>query len=404
MAQADGMFFKVALILDQLPSKGRKQDIYDTIDSAPRELERMIAHVFEKIVTSKSVDLADLKDILLWVSFARRPLTLAELFQILRYRTGQYDLLLESRLRGALGSVFQLVGLPESDESGDHAVTNTFFARTWIFEGKSEEETDEDGDEEEDPYAFEKAATEIEDQLRMQGPFDANYETLTLGEEDIFDDESVWQRFGAIQLRFTHASIYEFLLNPKDAEVAKHLKALGLALDSAGAAHQVASTCIRAILDGSDLERQWFTNHYAAHSLVEHINSVVRTGLSREEKKSFTQLLCRLFFHGPSHTKLLMAARSQRTLEYLFEHKSFARNVQDEWLAKAEQEWFSPEEWHWIQQASRSRQEFFRPLAGTAGRELLTTYGATGDSLPKLKDTTMLYHVWILFYFLRTVS
>lgn len=70
-AKADGMFFKVRLIVEQLQDIGRQKDIFDTIDAAPAKLEDRIAHVFERQVSDSNLNTADLSEILLWVSFAK---------------------------------------------------------------------------------------------------------------------------------------------------------------------------------------------------------------------------------------------------------------------------------------------------------------------------------------------
>lgn len=89
MAKADGMFFKVVLIMDQIYDKERVNSVFEAIEDAPPQLEAMIAHVFEKLTVNEDVDKSDLNELLLWVSFAKRELWVSELYAVLKVRTGQ---------------------------------------------------------------------------------------------------------------------------------------------------------------------------------------------------------------------------------------------------------------------------------------------------------------------------
>lgn len=86
--KADGMFFKVVLIMDQIHDKERKNAVFDAIKEAPPQLDAMIAHVFEKLMLNEDVDKDDLNELLLWVAFAKAEITVNQLYGILKFRTG----------------------------------------------------------------------------------------------------------------------------------------------------------------------------------------------------------------------------------------------------------------------------------------------------------------------------
>src|SRR5947207_4229712 len=75
MAKADGMFFKVVLIMNQLYDKERISSVFEAIEDAPLQLEAMIEHVFERLTLNEDVDKEDLNEILVWVAYSKTPLT-----------------------------------------------------------------------------------------------------------------------------------------------------------------------------------------------------------------------------------------------------------------------------------------------------------------------------------------
>lgn len=80
------MFLWVNLMLDQIFNKSRPSDITMALNAAPRDLDKMIRHVFERIASDPDVDKADLNEILVWVTFAQERLTLGEMDAILKMR------------------------------------------------------------------------------------------------------------------------------------------------------------------------------------------------------------------------------------------------------------------------------------------------------------------------------
>jgi hypothetical protein len=83
------MFFKVVLIMDAIIDKERVMAVYASIDEAPPKLEEMIAHVFDKLMLNEDINKGDLNEILLWVSFVKQEMSIAQLYAVLKRRTGQ---------------------------------------------------------------------------------------------------------------------------------------------------------------------------------------------------------------------------------------------------------------------------------------------------------------------------
>ncbi|KAF3180255.1 hypothetical protein TWF788_006775 [Orbilia oligospora] len=90
-SEADGMFLWADLMLKEISTKNREALIRESLQSLPRGLpdtyERMF-HVFSEALIDEPDQIKDLNELLLWVGFASRPLSLAELEVILELRYG----------------------------------------------------------------------------------------------------------------------------------------------------------------------------------------------------------------------------------------------------------------------------------------------------------------------------
>lgn len=123
--KANGMFIWVELMLSELKNKTSTAKILASLRRAPRVLPQMLQHVLEGFSsTLKDDDPGELNTLLMWVTCAIRPLSLAELGAILLLDTvGDDDnFLLESKLRWQYGSFFNLSrldGLSTADLQDD---------------------------------------------------------------------------------------------------------------------------------------------------------------------------------------------------------------------------------------------------------------------------------------------
>ena len=117
LAKADGMFFKVVLIMKEIKGKESKSKVFEAIRQVPPKLNAMIEHVFERLAHDEDVTKDYLNEILLWVAFAKRPLSIGELYSICELHNGEANEVLEDRLRNKFASIFKLTGPAVEDDS-----------------------------------------------------------------------------------------------------------------------------------------------------------------------------------------------------------------------------------------------------------------------------------------------
>ena len=105
-----GLFLWVNLMLDQICDVPRPSSIEGILKEAPYDPAKMIRHVFERLAADPSVPKEDVKEMLVWVTFAQTRLFLGEMDVILKLRPsiGEGMPNLEDRLRGQFSSFFTL--------------------------------------------------------------------------------------------------------------------------------------------------------------------------------------------------------------------------------------------------------------------------------------------------------
>ena len=234
MAKADGMFFKVVLIMNQLYDKERTAYVFQAIDDAPPQLETMIGHVFERLLSNEDVNKDDLKEILTWVSFSKRPLTIAELYAILKTHTGQAYDALEARLRGRFASLFKLN-------------RNHFYFDTDKNDGKPDEENTR-GDDSLDIDLF-SDEVDLEEDTSNEGDATTQFrgDGNNLVQQDTLNQATVTM-FNSIEVRFTHASVRDFLVKDGSKTLAPLLDS-SIGIDPLTGDMHLASMCMQSILD-----------------------------------------------------------------------------------------------------------------------------------------------------------
>lgn len=378
MAKADGMFFKVVLIMNQLRDKERTSYVFQAIDDAPPELEAMIGHVFERLTMNEDVNKDDLTEILTWVAFSKRPLLIAELYAILETRTGQAYDALEDRLRGRFASLFKLNQFDhypdDGKPDGGHAKEDDGFDIDLFSD---------DIDLEEDPSDEEHTGT----QYRSDGTDIVQKDAL---------NESTVKRFYSIEVRFTHASIRDFLVKRGSS---------GIRIDPSTADLHITSMCMQRILDYDDDQKvDCSILTYTAAFFMDHLLSVEASRIGVEARQHIIHQLCRLFVHPAELQKLIIVAYRDfnKTLHRWFENPAFSSTVRSDWLNGAIREQYVAWEWEWISNATRSREEFFRPLAIEASRMWLSKRG--NDDPAYSDEHFQLYLVWIVHCYLNMVS
>ena len=387
MAKADGMFFKVVLIMNQLRDKERRESIFQAIDDAPPELEAMISHVFERLLLNEDVDKDDLHEILTWVAFSRRPLVVAELYEILRIRTGQAYDALEARLRGRFASLFKLTGI------GGGVIEDKFDDKINGDDANGDESWDIDLDSDEIDLDEDTSDIAVKNQ---------DYGQKSV-QEDALNAETV-KRFWSIEVRFTHASIRDFLVTEKRSSVESLLNS-SIRIDPRTADMHLASLCMQTILDDDFEYRDCDIARYASAFFMDHLLAVDTSKLAIEEKQSVVRQLCRLFHDPAGVRKLITVSETSfgKALHWWFENPDFSTKIRKDWLDSAiDRDEYGAEERAWISKATVSRKEFFKPLATEAARMWLSKTG--NDDQAYLEDHFELYQVWIVHCYLNLVS
>ena len=147
--------------MEQIYRKARESEIRDALDEAPRELDNMIRHVFERLNSNEDVSKKDLNMMLSWVALAKRPLLMGELDVVLSLPTGEHYMGLNEHLKGRFASLFKLhqedssetsdtkdEGPADSTDGDDIIPTAEALGNLDISSDEDDDSKDEDGDEE----------------------------------------------------------------------------------------------------------------------------------------------------------------------------------------------------------------------------------------------------------------
>jgi hypothetical protein len=389
MAKADGMFFKVVLIMNQLYDKERTSSVFQAIDDAPPQLEAMIGRVFERLILNEDVNKDDLKEVLIWVAFSKRPLTIAELYAILKTHAGQAYDALEERLQGRFASLFKLTRTYKYEDrwkggrnEGDEAKEDDSFDIDLFPDEETPEQNISD-----ETHAGTQYQREEKDEMQEDG---LNQDTL--------------KRYNSTDVRFTHASIRDFLVKDRTCESRAPPLDVCIAIDSRTADVHLASICMQRILDYDYHNADCDFVSYAVVFFIDHLMSIEGSEIKIEDKQRIIHQLCRIFSDPVGLRKLITLTYRDfnKTLHIWFENPRFSKTIRRDWLHSAIRDQYTTEEWEWISRATISRKEFFRPLATEASRMWLTKSG--NDDYAYSEDRVQLYQVWIVYCYFNMVS
>ncbi len=402
MAKVDGMFFKAVLIMNELYGKETASAVYASIEASPPKLDAMIAHAFERLLQNDDVDKEHLRELLVWVCAAKRPLTIAELYATLKKRTGKpYDAI-EVRLRGKFASIFKLSRRSIGSDSNGDEETGAAPTRSSTFDFDIDDDDGLENSDDEDEWSG-TVNTGGDDESQAA---DSAFETAPLNAETL-------ERFWSTEVTFSHSSIRQFLVEGgREADTAK----FGLAVDVNAAEAHVICHLLQRLRHGfrsvpnsrSSPNCDYFD--YAASFFLDHLMSVDMDKLPDEELQNIVQQICKLFLQCDAMTTLVEATASQlyanKMLHYLFERPEFPTVLRTRWLTRAREDMHTREELQWIQASVCRRAELFRPLAMQCARLWLEETGQEIEHHDRdyLSDRYQMYLVWIVHCFLETVS
>ncbi|KAK3311713.1 uncharacterized protein B0T15DRAFT_83503 [Chaetomium strumarium] len=396
LSKADGMFFKVALIMDRLANKETRAALFAAIDASPPGLDAMLSHIFARLlVADEDVDVDDFREILLWMSFAKRPLYLAELYGIVRERTGRPPDALEARMRGRFATLFKVGSASGSEKwhQGAFAALDDneeFDIDDAEFDSDNDDSSNIDGQDQDSlgviaSHGHEHNGGRNRSRARVGDMGTLNRETM--------------ERFWAVDVRFAHSSIRDFV-------VSNSATGIGVYINPRAADAGIALQCINLILHTPNPEEMvdscsplWYATTYFA----DHLLSVDLDIAPQRQEQEFVTTLCKLFFNDGNLLRLidkLYYCSYAKALHQFFVDPSFLTAIQTRFLARARKEWYTPAEWSWIQTCLSKRVEFLRPLARQAARMWLTRTGH--DDVAYLwAERRQLFHVWIVHCFLH---
>ncbi|KAL8951562.1 MAG: hypothetical protein Q9222_002472 [Ikaeria aurantiellina] len=256
---ANGMFLWVNLMLDQIYNTSRPSDIMSALATAPKNLDKMLRHVFERIASDPEVDKQDLNEILLWVACAKERLTLGEMDTILKLRPplgeGMPDL--EERLRGQFASFFTL-------SRKDNLTTEQLQLQIW--------DNRHDKNLRQDIHSL----SILEDETHPDGYSE---------KEDLKDDKELFEELPTYDspmdttyIEFSHASVRDFLLQEGRNETRRWPADLGVGVDVKQAQCHITTVLLSVLCDQTH-HTQFIENHltkYAFSYSLDHLQLVDR--------------------------------------------------------------------------------------------------------------------------------
>ena len=364
-----------SLMLDQISNDSRPSDIRNKLEQAPRDLAKMIRHVFERLAGDPTVQKDDFNEMLIWITFAREPLLLGQMDVILKLRGefGEGVADLEDRLRDQFSSFFTL-------EREDKMTTESLQLEV---QGKRHEiilHEEQTTDQAVESYDETQRIRDVEEEDFDSPTYDSDPSTTLLG--------------------FSHASIRDYLMQEGRPTTRKYPVDLGIGIDVNKAEHHITATCLSILCD---TEHEFLTSNneilrYAADNFLKHLQKVDKLSLSKQEKKMVVRPLFTVFQSTSVMKRWIDKCTNiwSTFIQSWLKDQTLTRCVRD-WFADIDNEEFdfTAEEKKHLQHASTSDSNLFEPLARFCASQWLSGQGPDED--PR-------FHVWVLHVYIGLVS
>lgn len=299
--RADGVFLWAQLVIDQLHDKDTKA-IEAIMNKPPKNLEDMIRRVFDRIADEEE-DLDDLKRLLTWTSYARRPVLFGEIDQILSLASGSPNILLWDTFQGKLASIFELrtpqgyLDQVESSPDSSHGEDNFDGADTMasslerVDGGITEENSLKIPDHIDDLY--DSADEHAEEQ--SDAPFSLGLEIDRW--QDSIDNKALETNVRAYSqaelhsvISFTHQQFRDFLIPPQPRPP------ILLDIDTTRAHLSILLDCFRILQAGNTGDdKTTYLSEYPAQHFVFHLEQIDPIYTSDEDKRSILDGLLWVF-------------------------------------------------------------------------------------------------------------
>jgi len=379
---ADGVFLWAKLLLDSLVNKDRRQ-IEAILVSPPSTLDDMIWHVFNRLATDDDLDQDQIKKMLLFGTYARRPLLFAELYAAISLPLRTPNYLLWKQTRGVLSSIFDLrfsdgVDPDIEDDTGGEGNGDAVGGEGDSVEG---------GD---DPFDFLHTDEEVEetdgDLPSNQGDSHSRSDNgsdegdegdgeSSQGEEEDEDDllGCLTERQRMSEITFCHARIRDYLEREGNSKIRrKPPQSIIPANEDAHADFTLA--CVELFrMEPYMIENQWFLSDYPICYLTSHLQATDINKIPRGKAARILDSLCWLFGSDRGTKCLLKAAREYDdfrsygdTFWQLWVETDHNLNLLQTWFREAEA-LQSHMDWEedaitWMRAAAVSLPDLLRPM------------------------------------------
>lgn len=419
LQRADGMFFWAKLVLDQIYRKERKSEVQQALHNAPRELDRMIRHIFERVAADPDVNIADLNKILSWVTCAKRPLRLGEVHLILKLPTGEPNLSLRRRLRGKFASFFnmsKLEGEEEEEEEDEEEVEEA------VPEEKVEEapldfsnlsDDGDDNDDDDDDNSDDGSDDDYEDEDEDEG--EGNQKVAPRKDEFAIDEKTKIE-FRTIEISFSHKRIKDYLVQEGGSHpvfVPPEYPKMSIGIDLNESELELSLTCLAILVDGiTENEEELNLTQYAAENFMKHLGGIDRSKISKENKLKLLEQITKVFCADVGLRMLLRATfgddesfenRRKNAFYHTWfgtdEHSKALRGFLGE-IDNVGSNNFTNDQLEWMRLSASSAKEFYRPLMMVASNIWLTKTGFDDNGY---LDKSQLY-AWVLHGYFMLVS
>jgi hypothetical protein len=412
---ADGVFLWAKLLLDSIVEKDLTQ-IKAALADPPNSLDEMISSVFERLYKDERLDHDELRKILLFAAYVRRPLLFGELNAAVSLPSRRPRILLWKHIRGQLSSVFDLKFRfhidpdlqPISNDAADDA-TQEDRQRDGVHEADTDDEarshfTENDDDDDLDVFSDENEENDNMGTSARQTSIQPHTEQFE-GSQRMFshlDEGQLWT-----EISFCHARIRDYLVregNPKERR--QFFLPIIPAVKDAQA--QITVNCLEMLRAGSTSVkfRRYLCDYPACH-LPFHLKSVERAQISREILTKILEGLYWLF--GTEDGPLCLIRSVCEYDEWRSSHGTFWKIwVGKENYLKLLQDWFqqaqlvkNTAEWEepmvtWMISASNSLETLLRPIMMAASKAWLTKPGFDSrECVDKGEFEAWLLHGWL---------
>jgi hypothetical protein len=182
ISKAGGMFLWVQLILKELQPYYKSKNIRPILTHAPASISDMIHSILTRLDrTLKGDDLFDFNELLVWATWAKRPMSIGELQILVKLSSEEdEDIYLEEPLREQFSSFFELSSLANGEETGGQSSSKT------------------------DPASSKKAKLS----LRAESDSDDDSESSSEVDDSSEDEESA--EASTAKVNFNHTSIRQY--------------------------------------------------------------------------------------------------------------------------------------------------------------------------------------------------